>query len=92
MLTMIVYYHCKNGQRDAFMAAIKKEKIAENSRVEPGNMQYDYFLPVDDANTVLLLEKWESDEAQKIHTATENFKKLGKIKAEFVESVEIEKF
>mgnify|MGYP003302751154 FL=1 len=55
-------------------------------------MQYDYFLPVDDANTVLLLEKWESDEAQKIHTATVNFKKLGEIKAKFVESVEIEKF
>ena len=92
MLTMIVYYHCKDGQRDAFMVAIKKEKIAENSRVEPGNMQYDYFLPVDDVNTVLLLEKWESDEAQKIHTATVNFKKLGEIKANFVESVEIEKF
>ena len=92
MLTMIVYYHCKDGQRDAFMAAIKKKKIAENSRVEPGNMQYDYFLPVDDVNTVLLLEKWESDEAQKIHTATVNFKKLGEIKANFVESVEIEKF
>ena len=55
-------------------------------------MQYDYFLPVDDADTVLLLEQWDSDEAQKIHTATDNFKKLGKIKADFVESVEIEKF
>lgn len=40
MLTMIVYYHCKDGLRDAFMAAVKMEKIAENSRVEPGNMQY----------------------------------------------------
>ena len=56
MLTMIVNYHCKDGQRDAFIAAVKMEKIAENSRVEPGNMQYDYFLPVDDASTVLLLE------------------------------------
>lgn len=92
MLTMIVYYHCKDGLRDAFMTAVKMEKIAENSRVEPGNMQYDYFLPVDDANIVLLLEKWESDEAQKIHTATVNFKKLGEIKAKFVESVEIEKY
>lgn len=92
MLTMIVYYRCKDGQRDAFMAEIKNGKIAENSRVEPGNKQYDYFIPVDDANTVLLLEKWESEEAQKIHTATENFKRLGEIKAKYVESVEIEKY
>ncbi len=92
MLTMIVYYRCKNGQRDAFMAEIKNGKIAENSRVEPGNMQYDYFLPVDDVNTLLLLEKWESVEAQKIHTETDNFKKLGEIKAKYVATVDIEKY
>lgn len=89
---MIVYYRCKDGQRDAFMAEIKNSKIAEKSRVEPGNMQYDYFLPVDDANTVLLLEKWESVDAQKIHTETDNFKKLGEIKAKYVASVDIEKY
>lgn len=89
---MIVYYRCKDGQRDAFVEALKREKIADNSRVEPGNMQYDYFIPVDDANTVLLLEKWESDEAQRIHTTTDNFKKLGEIKSAFVESVDIEKY
>ncbi len=92
MLTMIVYYRCKDGQRDAFVSALKKENIAEKSRVEPGNVQYEYFLPLDDANTVLLMEKWESVEAQKIHTETENFKKLGEIKATFVYSVEIEKY
>lgn len=92
MLTMIVYYRCKDEQRDAFMSVLKKENIAEKSRVEPGNMQYDYFLPVDDANTVLLLEKWESVDAQKIHTETDNFKKLGEIKAKYVASVDIEKY
>lgn len=91
MLTMIVYYHCKKGMRDGFMEALKVNDVAAKSCAEKGNHQYDYFRSEKDEELVLLIEKWDSEEIQKIHMETEHFKLLGGLKAEFVESVEIEK-
>lgn len=92
MLTMIVYYHCKSGMRNQFVNELSAKNIAALCQAEPGNVQYNYFLSQKDADTVLLLEKWESEEAQKVHLSTRNFEVLGTIKAQFVESVDIERF
>lgn len=92
MLMMVVYYHCENGMRDAFLKALEKEQIAKRCQAEPGNLQYDYFLPHGSENTVLLLEKWESEEAQNVHLSTENFSVLTEIKKTFVVSVDIERY
>lgn len=88
---MIVYYHCKEGMRDSFLKAIKEARISELCKQEAGNRQYDYFLPTEDTKTVLLLEKWDTEEAQKAHLTTPHFKLLGELKAQYVEQVEIER-
>lgn len=92
MLSMIVYYHCKNGKQLDFLKAVGNAHIAKRCQSEPGNVQYDYFLPLDKPDTVLLLEKWETEEAQRAHLDTENFKLLSEIKAQFVESTKIERY
>lgn len=89
---MIVYYHCENGMRAAFLKALEDAQIAKRCQSEPGNVQYSYYLPVDNPNTVLLLEKWENEEAQKVHLATDNFKVLTDIKAKFVVDTKIERY
>ena len=92
MLSMIVYYHCKDGKLLDFLTAEGKAHIAKRCQGEPGNVQYEYFLPLDKPDTVLLLEKWETEEAQRAHLDTENFKLLSEIKAQFVESTKIERY
>lgn len=92
MLTMIVYYHCKNGQRNEFMQALKDANISALCKSEKGCAQYDYFLSDKDEDTVLLMEKWDKETDQQEHLKTKNFEVLSKIKNQFIESVEIERF
>lgn len=91
MLSMIVYYHCENGMRSAFVKALEENQIAQRCRQEPGNIQYDYFLSLSCPNTVLLLERWESEADQKQHLKTTNFEILSELKKNFVVSTDIER-
>ena len=39
-------------------------------RREPGNLRYEYFAPLDDAETVLLIDSWEDQQALDTHHAS----------------------
>lgn len=93
MLTMIVYYRCKSGMRDAFANALRKADIAKTCQQENGNIQYDYFTPAfGDEDTLLLVEKWQTDADQKAHCQTQHFQLLSTLKDQFVASVDIERY
>lgn len=92
MYILNVYYHTKNGERENFLSAIKKEKINELCKQENGNIMYDYYFSDKDPNELLLVEKWESRDAQKSHCETSHAKRLQEIKALFVERTELEAF
>lgn len=91
MLNMVVYYHCKRGLRGEFINALERENLAKLCRAEHGCVQYEYFIPLEDADTLLLLEKWETEDAQSVHVTMPHFKVLSGLKEQFVERVEIER-
>ena len=39
-------------------------------RAEKGNIRYEYFFPMNDPETVLLIDAWESQEAIDVHHAS----------------------
>ena len=92
MLIINVKYTCKSGSRDAFLNAIKENKVGELSRAEKGNVKYEYSCSVLDENVVILNELWESPDFIPAHRDTEHFKKLTAFKDEFVEKAEITRF
>ena len=92
MLTWNVTYHCKRGQRDAFYQAITDLGVAANSRQEDGNLKYDYFFAAEDPDSLLLVESWTEPALQQAHCQTEVFAKLQALKAEYCETVTIDKF
>ena len=53
--------------RDQFLETIITEGIDEASRAEHGNMKYDYYLPADGRNELLLVEKWLDADALTVH-------------------------
>ena len=44
MLTLLVTYTAKAGQRDAFLQAVLQSGLPERIRQENGCLRYDYFL------------------------------------------------
>jgi quinol monooxygenase YgiN len=59
----------KKGTRDAFLREVNELNIFDKSRSEPGNISYDYYLPLDDADALAGVERWENIDAFKAHLA-----------------------
>jgi len=92
MVILNVTYKCKPGKREEFLGAVKAEGIDAASRNESGNIRYDYFAAADHPDCLFLLEHWQDEDAFKAHTEEPHFKRLGEIKAEFVQETEIGKY
>jgi quinol monooxygenase YgiN len=52
-------------------AAFAEEMVASGTvaaiRAEEGNMRYEYFFPMDDPETVLLIDSWRDQKAIDVH-------------------------
>lgn len=92
MITLNVTYYCKPGQRDSFIEALKRLEIRKKSRAEAGNITYDYFTSLHDANRLFLLEQWRDDVALTNHSVMPHFEALGSIKKNYVDETSIEKY
>ena len=66
-ITINIYYTGENGSARKFAEEMISSGTVEAIRKESGNIRYDYFYPVDDAETVLLIDSWENQEAIDIH-------------------------
>ena len=53
-LTVNLYYTGKNGSARKFAEEMESSGVADRIRKEPGNEKYEYFIPLDDPETILL--------------------------------------
>ena len=56
MITVNLYYKGQNGSARAFADEMEKSGIADAIRAEEGNLRYQYFAPLDDPETILLID------------------------------------
>lgn len=70
MITMNLYYTGENGNAQKFAAEMEQSGIAAAIRKEPGNVRYEYFQPLSDPDTILLIDAWTDQEAIDIHHAS----------------------
>ena len=47
--------------------------IEQQPRAEAGNLKYEYFFPMDDKETVLLIDNWEDQKAVLAHIISNGF-------------------
>ncbi len=92
MIVLNVTYKCKPDKRDEFLEMIMTEGIDAASRAEAGNFKYDYYIPADGSNELLLVEKWQDADALSVHSRQPHFLRLGELKKEYVDDTVIEKF
>ena len=92
MIVLNVTYRCKPDMREDFLERIIAEGIDEASRAEDGNIKYDYYIPFDSSDELLLVEKWRDEVALAAHAATEHFGRLKELKPIYVLDTVIERF
>ncbi len=66
--------------------------IVDRVRNEEGNLGYEYFYPMDDSETVLLIDKWKSKEALDAHHKSLMMGEIAKLREKYKLSMRVEKF
>ena len=69
-ITVNLYYTGKNGAARAFAQEMTASGVVRDIRAEAGNLRYEYFLPLDDPETVLLIDSWADQAALDAHHAS----------------------
>ena len=69
-ITIHLYYTGKGDAARKFAEEMEASGIAEAIRNEDGNERYEYYFPMNDPETVLLIDSWRSQESLDIHHAS----------------------
>lgn len=91
-LTINIYYTGKNGSARAFAKEMVESGLVERIRNEEGNLKYEYFFPMDDEETVLLIDRWENEEDLDKHHKTEMMKEIAKLRDKYNLHMRVEQF
>ena len=91
-ITVNIYYSGDGDNARKFAAEMISSGTVARIKAEEGNLKYDYSFDAEDSNALILTELWKDHEAVAFHNGREHFKKLGEMKSEYVESVEIQRF
>ena len=64
----------------------------ERIRAEKGNLRYEYFLPMDDPETVLLIDAWENEDALDFHHKSPMMKEIAALREKYHLKMRVQKF
>ena len=92
MIVLNVTYKCKPDMRKEFLEMIITEGIDIACRSEEGNIKYDYYIPTDGSDDLLLVEKWQDANALEQHGTQPHYSRLKELKKDFVTDTIIEKY
>jgi quinol monooxygenase YgiN len=92
MITVNLYYTGTNGNAAKFAEEMEKSGTADKIRAEKGNVRYEYFIPINDPETVLLIDSWESQEAIDIHHASDMMQKIAELREKYDLHMRVERF
>jgi len=92
MITVNLYYKGQNGSARAFAEEMERSGIADAIRAEKGNLRYQYFIPLDDPETVLLIDSWADQAAIDAHHASPMMKQLAALREKYDLHMSVERF
>ena len=71
MIVLVVKIKVQEGKKEEFIKIAKL--MIEGSQKEAGNIEYNLYDEMNEANTVAFIEKWKDQEALDIHEKTQHF-------------------
>lgn len=85
-------YTGDDGKPLAFAKEILESGIQQQVKNEKGCNQYDYFVPLDGSNKVVLLENWENEAFMEEHKLGEPMAKIKELKAKYGIETKLERY
>lgn len=91
-ITINIYYSGTNGSARKFAEEMIGSGTVDAIRAESGNLRYEYFFPVDDDETVLLIDSWEDQAAIDAHHATSMMTKIAELREKYDLHMKVERY
>ncbi|MDY3793267.1 MAG: putative quinol monooxygenase [Oscillospiraceae bacterium] len=91
-ITVNLYYTGKNGSARKFAEKMESSGIAAAVRAQEGNEKYEYFFPMSDPETVLLIDRWKNQSAIDIHHKSEMMKKIAELRDKYKLRLRVERY
>ena len=92
MITVNLYYTGTNGSARAFAEEMVKSGTVAAIRAEDGNVRYEYFLPMYDPETVLLIDQWRDQAAIDVHHASPMMAQIAVLREKYDLHMRVERF
>lgn len=86
-----IYYTGRNGSARKFAEEMISRGLVDKIRAEEGNERYEYFYPIDNTETVLLIDCWKSQEALDFHHKTEMMQEIAELRKKYQLKMKVEK-
>ena len=87
-----LYYTGENGNARKFAEEMERSGTAELIRGEEGNERYEYFFPMNDPETVLLIDMWKDQKSLDLHHASPMMKTIAELREKYDLHMKVERF
>lgn len=91
-LTINLYYSGQNGNARKFVQEMEQSGIADQIRHEKGNERYDYFMPLNDPETILLIDSWADQAALNQHHNSSMMAELARLREKYDLHMKVERY
>lgn len=91
-ITINIYYSGENGSALKFAEEMISSGIVNDIRAEKGNIRYDYFFPLEDKETILLIDSWEDQHSIDVHHASPMMKQIMKLREKYNLHMRVERY
>ena len=91
-ITINIYYTGKHGNAKQFAREMLSGGIVDEIRKEEGNLRYEYFVPMDDAESILLIDSWENQESIDMHHKSSMMEKIIALREKYDLHMRVERY
>ena len=90
--TVMIYYTGTNGSAKRFAEEMTARGVVRDIREEAGNIRYDYFFPMEDEETVLLIDSWADQQTLNAHHASPMMKTIVELREKYDLHMKVERY
>ncbi|MCM1545274.1 MAG: antibiotic biosynthesis monooxygenase [Ruminococcus sp.] len=91
-ITINIYYTGKNQSARKFAEEMTTSGVVSKIRAEEGNEKYEYFFPMEDTETVLLIDSWKNQSAIEAHHASPMMEQIAALKEKYNLHMRVERY
>lgn len=91
-ITVNIYYSGVNGNARKFAEEMVADGVVVDIRAEEGNLRYEYFFPMHDSETVLLIDSWKDQHSIDVHHASPMMAKITALREKYDLHMRVERY